>query len=191
MMSIGLNLFCIVAAYVIGSIPSGYILAQWLGVSDIRNFGSGNIGASNVARLFGIKHFFSVLFLDAFKAYFFLTIGALFIPKFYLMLCAVALLVGNGYSLFLNFTGGKGVATTVGIFMALYPTLFFVMIFTWLGLMYWYRTPALASLGSCALLPFWALMCADQYGLILTLFASFWIFWRHQENMRVYYYQRR
>ncbi len=191
MMSIGLNLFFLAFAYLVGSIPSGYLVAQWLGVDDIRNFGSGNIGASNVARLLGIKHFFTVLLADALKAYLFLIFASLFVYQSTLVLCAAVLLIGNGYSLFLNFTGGKGVATVVGIFMALYPTLFFVLILTWLAFMYWFRMPAIASLGSCALLPLLALTCADHYGLALTLFATFWIFWRHQDNMRVYYYQRR
>lgn len=68
-------------AYIVGAFPVGYWLARWHGIDDIRQYGSGNIGATNVARALGLKYFFIVLFLDSFKAYGFLVICRFFLSS--------------------------------------------------------------------------------------------------------------
>lgn len=103
------SMFFIIGAYIVGSIPSGYLIARYNGFQDIRQFGSGNIGATNIARALGLHFFFIVLFLDAIKAYGYLQLcGLMGVDGFQLLLCAFALLIGNSYSFFLNGSVGGG-----------------------------------------------------------------------------------
>ena len=97
-------------AYLIGAIPTGYLIARLKGVRDIRQHGSGNIGATNVSRLLGIHYFFIIFFLDAGKAFLFMNTIKPYFPIDYLYFFAGILLLGNTCSLFLRFRGGKGVA---------------------------------------------------------------------------------
>jgi len=176
-------------AYVIGAIPTGYIIAHNSGISDIRTQGSGNIGATNVARILGVKYFFLVFFLDSAKAFLFLKVLALSgLSDLVLAFAAGALLVGNGFSVFLRFSGGKGVATAVGILAALAPHLLLVLFVPWAVLFLLTKTMGAACVGAALSLPFFSLLMADDslvfYG---TLFIAAWIFLRHVSNIRDYF----
>jgi glycerol-3-phosphate acyltransferase PlsY len=112
----------IAVCYVIGSVPTAYLVVKKLKGVDIRTVGSGNVGASNAARVLGKWGFVGVLFADAMKG--FLPVMAL--KHFYgedtvVLLGAVALIVGHSFTCFLKFKGGKGVATGLGVFLALAP----------------------------------------------------------------------
>ena len=115
--------FCIIA-YLIGSIPTGYIIVKLKTGKDIRQVGSGSTGATNVKRVLGKKWFFIVMFLDAIKgaipvllAFFFLKAYAQYgiTP----VAAAISVLLGHSKSVFLRFTGGKSVASGVGTILAL------------------------------------------------------------------------
>ncbi len=111
-------------AYLIGAIPTGYIIARLFANIDITCHGSGNIGASNSARLLGKPCFFLVLLFDAGKAF-----GTYWLFSnwftdsnfFFYAFVGACLLVGNAYSCFIGFKGGKGVATALGIVAYLFP----------------------------------------------------------------------
>lgn len=180
-------IFIIVGAYIIGSIPTGYVVARWCGINDIRRFGSGNIGATNVARLLGLKYFFVVLFLDAFKAYSYLVVSSLLLSRFELLLCAFALLLGNSFSLFLYGSGGKGVATLVGIMLALNPLLCIVASITWLVSLAIVRMIGIASVIAAVSIPFYAMVLTDIYGFLFMTVVAAWIIWRHRMNIRLFY----
>src|SRR5271156_4362785 len=95
------NVLELFGAYLVGSFPTGYLVAKWAGIADIRNHGSGNIGATNVARKLGIHFFFIVFFIDALKAYSYLKyVQSTTHCARYHYLIAVALLLGNICSLF-------------------------------------------------------------------------------------------
>jgi glycerol-3-phosphate acyltransferase PlsY len=136
----------LVGAYVIGSVPTGFVLARLFGVRDIRLHGSGNIGATNVARVLGKKFFVIVLLLDAGKSYGYLALLASTGASIEL-LCgiALALLVGNSASLFLQFSGGKGVATMVGALLFFSPSMCLCVFVVWLCVFAWRRIVGLAS----------------------------------------------
>lgn len=178
-----------IAAYLVGALPSGYWLSRFAGINDIRNYGSGNIGATNVARMLGYKYFFIVLFFDAIKAYVFLTVCLLFFEEPVLSLLALALMIGNGYSVFLGGSGGKGMSTMFGIVMALHPGLLFGALVIWLSSLSITRVVGKASVITALLLPLYALAIADMYGFGLIICMSIWVLWRHQNNIRVFYYQ--
>ncbi len=178
----------ILGAYLIGAIPCGYYVAQWAGVEDIRRFGSGNIGATNVARFLGIKYFFLVFFLDAFKAYVYLVGACLFgASQPVLIVCALALLFGNTCSLFLRGHGGKGMSTIMGILCAIHPILIFSMLAIWLSVLIYLKNVGMASVITVASLPAVAYFFTDMYGVLLVGLMGMWIIWRHKDNIRLYY----
>jgi len=121
-------LILIAAAYLAGSIPFGLLVGRMKGI-DVRKAGSGNIGASNVGRLLGRKFFFLVMFLDLLKSLLpmlvasWLTAGAEHTMQLYVLILMVgfAAILGHMFSLFLNFKGGKGVATSTGVLLGLWP----------------------------------------------------------------------
>lgn len=177
----------IMCAYSVGAIPSGYLVARWAGLHDIRRFGSGNIGATNVARILGIKYFFIVFFLDAFKAYAYLIGAALWgASPMTLLWCAIALLYGNTWSLFLGGDGGKGMSTIIGILCAIHPVLFLYMIGIWLAALMYLRNVGIASVITMIMLPAVAYSFTDLYGVIAVGLMGLWIIWRHRENIRLY-----
>lgn len=146
MSSIGLWIAVGGSDFLIGALPTGYLIARLYGVSDVREHGSGNSGATNVARVLGLPFFFLVFFLDAGKAALMLGalrwVGATFTMQWF---AAVALLLGNCYSPFLSFRGGKGVATMVGIFSVLQPYLLLWLGVVWLVALLITQTVGIAS----------------------------------------------
>ena len=120
------TLASLVTAYLIGSIPSGLLIARWFGRVDIRTVGSGNIGATNVGRVLGFRFFVVVFLLDFLKGY----LPTRYLPGFVTrasgfgqsdVLIAVAAILGHNFPIFLKFRGGKGVATSLGAVFALDP----------------------------------------------------------------------
>lgn len=135
-----LLLICgVVAAYLLGSIPSAVWISKLFFRDDVRNHGSGNAGATNVIRTFGLKAGIFVLAFDVFKGWMAVFLSECFTPAFfnyeqiinYEVICAVAAVVGHVYPIFARFKGGKGVATLAGIMIALLPwqTLVAVIVF--------------------------------------------------------------
>jgi glycerol-3-phosphate acyltransferase PlsY len=122
-------ILCLVA-YLVGAIPIGKILAKYRGI-DIQKVGTGNIGASNTYLMLGKKAAFLVLLLDLGKAFLVMeyVLGLLSIGE--ALLVALFLLLGNTKSVFLRFTGGKGVATGLGVFLATEPIVALVMVTFW------------------------------------------------------------
>lgn len=155
-------LSALILGYLFGSIPSGYIVGRWRGV-DLRREGSGNIGATNAVRVLGKKWGGLVFAADALK-------GALAVvcgfqaAKFFGMseqhvinagvVAAICAVVGHNYPVWLNFQGGKGIAVSAGIMLALFPPLVFTFgLVVWLALFFGTRYVSVASLGSAVALP--------------------------------------
>ena len=145
-------------SYLIGSIPTGFWFAKYFFNIDVTKYGSGNIGATNVARVLGSKKYFFLIFLlDFFKAFFALLIFNIFLKNFFisnfasnfLLIFAVFLLIGNAYSVFLKFKGGKGVATTLGICAFILPFgLFVLFLLSWLAILIFAKRVDVASVCS-------------------------------------------
>lgn len=181
-------LVVLIGAYCVGSLPVGFWIAQWAGIQDVRRYGSGNIGATNVARMLGLHYFFIVLVCDAFKAFAYLRfMSEAGFSHFALVLGAYALLIGNSYSFLLNGSGGKGMATLVGIMLVLNPWLCVALMVTWLTGVYFIKNIGIASVCTVFMVPWYALLFTDLYGFLFLVSLALWIAWRHQENIRVYY----
>ena len=178
--------FCLVlAAYLIGSLPLGLILTQVIWKKDIRRFGSHNVGATNAWRVIGRGAGLLVFFIDFIKgqlgvllgAYFFASPGAMAVGGLFAILGAI-------FPITLGFKGGKGVATSLGVLIALMPKITIVVVVAWLAIFLLTRYVSLASIVAAALTPFLAALFKEPifYFLVSLLLAVVVIF-RHKENI--------
>jgi len=185
-----LVVIALIVSYLLGSIPSGYWYGRLRGV-DIRTVGSGNIGASNVQRTFGTISGIGVLLVDVGKGF----IAAYFLswftpyPQSDLMRvgCGVAAICGHTFPLFLNFKGGKGVATTFGVLLGLVPISTIFVFLAFAGVVAVTRYISAGSLVSALLFPIliWWRNESGQFHsiLILSVFISLVIIIRHRANI--------
>lgn len=180
------------ACYLIGGVPTSYILTRWLCNTDIRNHGSGNSGATNASRLLGKKFFFLIVLIDAGKAYGAIALAQRFFPLFDgfilypLLWCAAAVLVGNGFSPFLQFYGGKSVATGLGLLCAFLPTKFvltYTSVFIAMMMLSWrVDVSALTAVLTGALLVSENGGVPSEISIALYVLAA-WVWGRHWENI--------
>jgi glycerol-3-phosphate acyltransferase PlsY len=185
------SFLAIAGAYVVGSIPTGYLVARMRGIEDIRDHGSGNIGATNVARKLGLPFFFLVFFLDAGKAFAYLWImQRIGMSGWVLAFIAGALLTGNCYSFFLGFRGGKGVATAVGIVAALNVSLVLICLSVWLLFLLVLKNVGIASVIAIGMLPLAAYFSGVALpNILLFIFIAGMVILRHLENITNYFFR--
>lgn len=181
---IGLEgLYGILGGYLLGSIPFGLVLCFLAGYGDIRKIGSGNIGATNVLRTGNKLLAFITLLLDVSKGAIAVLIGWQF-GAGYAFGAALGSVLGHNFPVWLKFKGGKGVATTLGVFWALSVPVGFAASLTWLVTALFFRISSLAALVAMALAPFYAYKIGDdnQIYLIGLLALITWI--RHHQNIK-------
>jgi len=141
-----------VAAYLIGAVPVGYLVGRAFGVADIRRHGSGTIGATNVLRTAGRLPALLTLGGDIVKGFLAVAVGAALAKSAAgpdlgaTAACAVAAVIGNCWSVFLGFRGGKGVATGLGALLALVPLALLLAGVVWLGVTLSFRYVSLGSI---------------------------------------------
>lgn len=174
----------LLGAYFVGSIPTGYMIASYFYSCDIRQYGSGNIGATNIARVLGKIYFFPVLLIDAAKAYGYLKWLLIYDKPEELVLCAAfGLMLGNTISFFLRGTGGKGIATFLGILAALAPPLFFFSCIIWIIAFLSIRIAGIASAISVLSVSFTALYL--PYNLAISIaYMGLWCLYKHKKNIQ-------
>jgi glycerol-3-phosphate acyltransferase PlsY len=158
-----------VAGYLLGSIPTGFLVAQAKGI-DIRAVGSGNIGATNVLRALGKPAGAFVLFMDALKGWLAVVpLSQLILLAFGLgsdvrtreigaIIGGVSVILGHNFTCWLHFKGGKGIATSAGVLLALVPWALLTILIVWIVVFASTRYVSLASVAAAAALPFasWA-----------------------------------
>jgi len=180
----------IVVAYLIGSVPFAVLMSRLFRLPDPRTYGSKNPGATNVLRT-GRKTVAALTLLgDMVKGWLAVQLAQHLAPQYGLgsaTVAAVALAVflGHLYSVFLRFHGGKGVATALGVLLALDPWLGLATLATWLIVAFIWRFSSLAALVAAVLVPFYALYIFgwNSYTLAV-LVVSLLLIWRHQSNIR-------
>ena len=179
----------VISAYIIGSIPTGYIIVRAFTGQDIRTIGSGSTGATNVKRVMGKKWFFIVMLLDALKGALPVVLTALFATALAHLgvlpvLAAVCAILGHSKSVFLNFTGGKSVASGVGTLMALNWQAGLIIAAVW-GIVTWVsKYVSLGSIVALALSPLimWFLNAPIAY-IVYALIAAIYVIYLHRENI--------
>jgi len=181
-----------VAAYLLGSIPFGVLLAHLAGRGDVRRAGSGNIGATNVARVAGPFAGILTLILDTAKG-----AAAVLLAERYasgsavwLMLAGLAALVGHCFPVFLRFKGGKGVATALGVFLVLSAQAALAGLLVFVLVVAYWKYVSLGSISAAAVMPlliyfFWAPGHAPPVIITVgTLAIAGLVVWKHDANIQ-------
>ena len=181
----------LIAAYLLGSIPFGLLISQKVVKLDITKAGSGNIGATNVARALGLKWGIITLLVDTLKGfipvvfvYYFLGSSAE-INEALKGMIGFAALLGHQFSVYNSFRGGKGVATCLGVFLAISPIsclfsgiIFFILVSLW-------RYISLGSILAALTMPIWLYLRGHSaYMVLLSLIMSLLITFLHRENIQ-------
>jgi glycerol-3-phosphate acyltransferase PlsY len=186
----------VLIAYLLGSIPTGFLVAKARGV-DIRTVGSGNIGATNVFRILGKAAGIFVLLVDAAKGWVAVfgvarLLAGWFYPEAgpsareWFALCAgVAAILGHNYTCWLHFKGGKGIATSAGVLVALVPVPLLVILGVWISVFALSRYVSLASICAAFVLPFaaWAFGESRTIILVTAALAALAIY-KHKANIQ-------
>jgi glycerol-3-phosphate acyltransferase PlsY len=179
--------------YLLGSIPVGFLVGRAKGV-DLRTLGSGNLGATNVYRAFGFKVAVTVFALDLAKGF----VGTRVLPflwtgdigvQWVRLICGISVIVGSVASIYMRFRGGKGVATSVGVFLGLAPLATLICLGVWAALFTKYRYVSLGSMVGAACLPVLiALLRLEGFArdpvFYLALLVAAVVVLRHRSNIR-------
>src|SRR5512134_3202005 len=177
------SLLAAVGGYLLGSIPFGLILSKLAGHGDIRRIGSGNIGATNVLRTGNKGLALATLLLDGGKGAAAALIAARWSEQAMLIAAGTAVL-GHNFPLWLGFRGGKGVATTLGVLIALAWPVGLLASALWLGSALAFRYSSLAALTALAAAPALMLLLADIPRAVLAALLALLGFVRHRANVR-------
>jgi len=185
-----LYILIVIGAYLLGSIPTGMIIARRMGV-NLRRVGSGNIGATNVTRALGKGWGAVVLLCDILKGLIPVLVSRKVIgsegwqAEIWLSSTVMAALLGHCFSVFIGFQGGKGVATGFGALVALTPLAAFLALCVWITSFSIYRLSALGAISAAASLPITIFMVyPSRIYLALSLIVAVLIFYTHRENIK-------
>jgi len=181
-----MELVIIIAAYFIGAIPCGYLLGRWGKGIDIRRYGSGNIGTTNAFRILGPKWGMAVFLGDFIKG-----VLAVLLAKWLMegltvqILSGLAVIAGHNWSIFLGFRGGRGVATSGGVILALAPSATLVLAIIWALAMLITRYVSVGSMAAAVAAPVVMGWFGHSWGLALFgLLAGAFVFYRHLPNLQ-------
>jgi acyl phosphate:glycerol-3-phosphate acyltransferase len=180
-----MEILIIVFAYLLGSVPTGYILGSWAGI-DVRKAGSGNIGATNVARVIGKRQGILTLIADVAKGFVPVFLASHLGPSSGLIaLTGVAAFLGHLYPVFLKFRGGKGVSTALGVFLGVAPWATAVLAVIFTVAMLTSRTVSLSAMIAAAAAPIalWWFSYPAVF-VAMSVVLALLIIWRHRANIR-------
>ena len=174
-----------VLGYLIGSIPNGLIIGKRLYNVDLRQFGSKNIGATNAYRTLGLWPAVWVFLTDAAKGVIAVHFASFLIgTPIALLIGGIAAIVGHNWSVFLHFTGGRGVATGLGVIAVLVPKITIIIFLVWVVIVYITRYVSLASIVAAALVPVMMWFMGERIEfLYFGILAALFVIIRHRPNI--------
>ena len=186
----------LLGSYLLGSIPFGYLAGQFAGV-DIRKFGSGNVGATNVMRALGKGYGYPVFVLDFLKGFGAVRISMLIAtgqppewnsPEIFGIAAAISCVLGHSYPAWLKFKGGKGVATSAGALFALTPIGGTIAVAIWIVVFFVTRYVSVASVTAAVVIPLVILVISwkNESGKAVFYFSvcvAAIVLWRHRSNL--------
>lgn len=176
-----------IVAYLIGSIPTGYLIVKAKTKQDIRTIGSGSTGATNVKRVLGKKWFFIVMILDAIKGAIPVILAKLFLDDpygIYAVSAAIFVIIGHSKPVFLQFKGGKSVASGVGTILALNPLVGLSIALIWGSITYISKYVSLGSIIALCVSPILMYVFKNPIGYIVyCTIAAIYITYLHRENI--------
>lgn len=194
LLSLSSTVIALIAGYLIGSISFAVLVSQTMGLKDPRTVGSGNPGATNVLRSGNKLAAILTLLGDATKGWIAVMLAAWawqhdLLPESAIALTGLAAFLGHVYSLFLRFKGGKGVATALGVLLALQPWLALATVVTWLIVAYVTRYSSLAAIIAAIFAPFYYILGGniawrmDQSTALVIVVISVVLLYRHNANI--------
>lgn len=173
-----------VLAYLIGSIPSGLIIGKIFFNIDVREYGSKNIGATNTYRVIGLKAALPVFLCDALKG----AAGVVLLSSYgpmYMILGGILAMMGHNWSVFLGFKGGRGVATGLGVLIALSPLVALLCFLVWGIIVYFTKLVSLGSIIAAALVPVLMYVTGESYWFVgFGGLAALFVIVRHWDNIK-------
>lgn len=173
----------VILAYLIGSIPSGLIIGKGLFGTDVRQFGSKNIGATNTYRVLGLKAALPVFIYDALKGAIGVFLLASYGPAF-AILGGILAMVGHNWSIFLGFKGGRGVATGLGVLIALSPLVAVICFAIWGIIVYPTKLVSLGSIIAAAAVPLLMFLTGQSWWYVgFGALAALFVILRHRDNI--------
>jgi glycerol-3-phosphate acyltransferase PlsY len=185
-----------ILCYLIGSFPSGYLVGKSQGI-DIRQHGSRNIGATNVLRVMGKKWGYLVFVCDSLKGFLAVKLGVLLAAgtgadaTLTGVVGGICCIIGHNYTVWLGFKGGKGIATSIGVSLAIVPILIVVIVLlVWLAVFFIWKYVSLASISAALSLPAAVLIlfpigAHGNYWVLVTfsIIVAALAVWRHRSNI--------
>jgi glycerol-3-phosphate acyltransferase PlsY len=177
----------LLGAYLVGAIPFGLLFGKSLGGVDVRAVGSGNIGATNVLRAAGKKAAVLTLVADCLKGLFPVLLAAtLFSAELITVLSGVAAILGHNFPVYLRFKGGKGVATSFGVVLAVAPGTGLICLIAWAATAFFWKYSSLSALIAFTLYPLVTFAFHGESKLqgFLSLFVFGMTYYRHRENIK-------
>ena len=170
-----------ILAYLIGSIPSGLIIGKTFFNTDVRQYGSKNIGATNTYRVIGLKAALPVFLCDALKG----AAGVVLLSSMYMILGGILAMMGHNWSIFLGFKGGRGVATGLGVLIALSPLVALIAFLVWGVIVYFTKLVSLGSIIAAALVPILMYFTGESYWFVgFGALAALFVIVRHWDNIK-------
>lgn len=173
-----------VLAYLLGAVPFGIIVTRAMGLGDLRRIGSGNIGATNVLRTGNRGAALATLLLDGGKGAVAVLLARWLVGEDAAQLAGLSSFLGHLYPVWLGFKGGKGVATFLGVLLALSWMAGLAVCLTWLLTAVLTRTSSIAALVAAASAGLWIVLLTDGSPLILALILTVLIYVRHSANLK-------
>ena len=170
-------------SYLLGSIPFGILVSKVFGLGNLRDIGSGNIGATNVLRTGNKLAALITLILDGLKGVL-VVVVARFISEDAAITASIFVIIGHIYPVWLRFSGGKGVATFIGAILALSFVTGLLVCFIWIIIALIFRYSSLSAIVSSASAPIGVFSFYDNEALVVTLFMTVLIWYRHKDNIR-------
>jgi len=172
-----------VIGYLLGSVPFGMVLTKAMGLGNLREIGSGNIGATNVLRTGSKKAAALTLLLDGAKGAVAVLLARAMAGEDAAQLAGLAAMIGHCYPVWLRFQGGKGVATYIGVVLALAWPVGLAVCATWLVAAATARISSLAALAAAAVSTIWMVLLGSGDALVMGAVLTLLIFWRHRGNI--------
>lgn len=179
----GLLALVALAAYLLGAVPFGMVIAKLLGLGNLREIGSGNIGATNVLRTGSKPAAAATLILDAAKGAIAVILARSFVGEDAAQLAGATAFLGHCFPVYLKFKGGKGVATFLGTVLALSWPVGVAACVIWLACAFAFRFSSLSALMAALMTPVFAWGFGQQEFVVLTCFLAVLIWLRHRENI--------
>ena len=176
-------IYAVILGYLCGSVPFGLFITRAIGLGDIRNIGSGNIGATNVLRTGNRWAAAATLVLDAAKAALPVLVARYYWGENAAMLAAIGAFLGHCFPVWLNFKGGKGVAVMIGSLLALSWPVGLIFCAVWLIIAFAQRMSSLAALTAAATAPIFAFVVVNEWLAGAIAVMAILLFFQHRENI--------